>query len=433
MTPFTVGVIGIFLVLILMFTRMQISYAMIIVGFLGCWYLQDWGFAKNIIGLIPYSQTALYSMSCLPVFVFMGVILAVSGLGSDLFNFASKWLGMIKGGLAIATAVACGFFAAVCGDSITTAVTMGKVAYPEMKRHHYDDKLAGAVVACGGTVGILIPPSLCFIIYGTLTETSVGKLFMAGFIPGILQVLFYVIVVSILVRIKKDFAPKPIQYSMKDKIDSAKPVWPILLIFIVLIWGMYGGIFTPTEAGAIGAFVSFVVCFVLRRLSRARILETLSDTMKSTATVFMVLVGAYVFMRFMTMSGLPTLFGQSVVNLNVNFGVPRIYILFLIIVMYLIMGAFMDVFASILLTLPVLFPVVTALGYDPIWFGVLITRMMEFGLITPPFGINLFVISKNTGIQIKDMYKGVIPFLIADILHVCLLITFPDIALFLAG
>jgi tripartite ATP-independent transporter DctM subunit len=204
------------------------------------------------------------------------------------------------------------------------------------------------------------------------------------------------------------------------------------VIFITLIVGMYGGIFTPTEAGAIGAFVSFVVCFVLRRLSKSKIIETISDTMKSTATVFMVLVGAYVFMRFMTMSGLPTLFGQSVVNLNVNFGIPRIYILFLIIIMYLIMGAFMDVFASILLTLPVLFPVVTALGYDPIWFGVIITRMMEFGLITPPFGINLFVISKNTGVTIKDMYVGVIPFLIADCVHVCLLITFPNIALFLA-
>jgi tripartite ATP-independent transporter DctM subunit len=433
MSPFTVGVIGIVVVLILVFARMPVGFSMILVGFVGCWYLQGWEFSKNVIGLLPYSQTAVYSMACLPVFIFMGVTLSVSGLGTDLFNFASKWLGRVKGGLAMATAVACGLFAAVCGDSITTAITMGKVTYPEMKRQNYSDKLAGAVIACGGTVGILIPPSLCFIIYGTLTETSIGKLFMAGMIPGILQVLFYLVTVGILVRLHKDMAPAPVRYSLREKLESSKSVWPVLLIFVVIIGGMYAGIFTPTEAGAIGAFVSFMVCLLMRRLTPKKIVEAANDSLKSTATVFIILIGAYVFMRLMTMSGLPGRFGEAVVNLNVNHGVPRIFILLLILLMYIVMGAFMDVFATILLTLPVIFPVILAMGYDPIWFGVIITRMMEFGLISPPFGMNLFVISKNTGIPIGTMYKGAIPFLIADVFHVVLLIIFPDISLFLAA
>jgi tripartite ATP-independent transporter DctM subunit len=432
MSSITIGIIGILLVLVLIFTRMKVAYAMIVVGFVGCLYLQGWSFTENIMGLLPYSQTALYSMSPLPVFIFMGVILSVSGLGQDLFVFASRWLGRIKGSLAMATAVACGFFAAVCGDSITTAVTMGKVCYPEMKNHKYDDKLAGAVIACGGTVGILIPPSMCFIIYGTITETSVSKLFMAGLIPGILQVLFYIIVVSIVVRVKKDMAPEPVKFTMREKVDATKPVWPVLVLFAAIIGGLYFGVFTPTEAGAGGAFLAFIICFILRRLNKAKILETFMDTLKTTATMFLILVGAYVFMRFMTMSGLPQAMGEYVINLNVVHHVPSLVILMLIIVMYIILGAFMDVFASILLTLPIIFPIITALGYDAIWFGVIITRMMEFGLITPPFGVNLFMIAKTTGVKIKDLYKGVLPFLAGDIVHVILLIAFPQIALWLA-
>ncbi|MDR0850905.1 MAG: TRAP transporter large permease [Clostridiales Family XIII bacterium] len=432
MSTITVGVIGILLVLVLIFTKMKVAYSMLIVGFVGLLYLQGWKFTENIMGLLPYSQTALYSMSPLPVFIFMGIILSVSGLGQDLFVFASRWLGRIKGSLAMATAIACGFFAAVCGDSITTAVTMGKVCYPEMKKHNYSDRLAGAVIACGGTVGILIPPSMCFIIYGTITETSVGKLFMAGLIPGILQVLFYVIVVSILVHMKKDMAPMPVSYPLKEKLKATKPIWPVLLLFGAIIGGLYVGVFTPTEAGAGGAFCAFVICLLLRRLDKAKILETFNDTLKTTATMFLILVGAYVFMRFMTMSGLPQAMGAYVINLNTVHNVPALVILILIIVMYIILGAFMDVFASILLTLPIIFPIVTALGYDAIWFGVIITRMMEFGLITPPFGVNLFMISKTTGVKIKDLYKGVIPFLIGDTIHVIILIIFPQIALWLA-
>ncbi|MDR0851266.1 MAG: TRAP transporter large permease [Clostridiales Family XIII bacterium] len=430
----TIGIIGVALVIVLMMLRMQVGWAMMLVGFFGCLYLQGWDFTTTVLGLIPFSSAQSYSMSCLPLFIMMGIVLAESGLGAALFDFASKWLGRVKGSLAMATAVACGFFAAICGDSVTTAVTMGKVAFPEMIRYKYSPKLAGAVIACGGTVGILIPPSMCFIIYGTITEQSIGKLFMAGFIPGILQILFYVIVISILVRVRKDFAPSMLaKVPMREKWKATGQVWPVVLIFLIIMGGMYGGLFTPTEAAAFGAFASIVVGFVTRRLKIKSFGSALMESAKNSAMTYFILIGAYVFMRFMTMSNLPVTFGNAIVNLNAEHGVPRLAILGLIILMYIVFGAFMDVFATILLTLPIIFPVIVQLGYDPIWFGVIITRMMELGMISPPFGINLFAIAKVTKTPISQIYAGVWPFLAADVVHVAMLIAFPQISLWLAG
>jgi tripartite ATP-independent transporter DctM subunit len=429
-----VGIAGVVLVLALMLLRMQVAFAMLLVGFFGTVYLQGWKFTATVLGLIPFTSAQSYTMSCLPLFILMGIVLAESGLGAALFDFASKWLGRVKGGLAMATAIACGFFAAICGDSITTAITMGKVAFPEMIRYRYSPRLASAVIACGGTVGILIPPSTCLIIYGTITEQSIGKLFMAGFLPGILQVLFYIVVVAILVRVKPDLAPAvPNRIPMREKWKSTGQVWPVIVIFVIIMGGMYGGLFTPTEGAAFGAFASIIVGFVTRRLRINGLGVSIMESAKNSAMTYFILIGAYVFMRFMTMSNLPVAFGETIVGLNENYGVPRLGILMLIIVMYIVLGAFMDVFAAILLTLPIVFPVITHLGYDPIWFGIIITRMMEFGLISPPFGMNLFAISKITKTQLSQVYNGVWPFLAADVLHVALLITIPDIALWLAG
>jgi tripartite ATP-independent transporter DctM subunit len=430
----TVGIIGVVLVIALMLLRMQVAFAMLLVGFFGTVYLQGWKFTTTVLGLIPFTSAQSYTMSCLPLFILMGIVLAESGLGTALFDFASKWLGRIKGGLAMATAMACGFFAAICGDSITTAITMGKVAFPEMIRHRYNPKLASAVIACGGTVGILIPPSTCLIIYGTITEQSIGKLFMAGFIPGILQVLFYIGVVAILVRLDPALAPAVLnKIPMREKWKSTQQVWPVIVIFAVIMGGMYGGLFTPTEGAAFGAFASIIMGFVTRRLGIKGLGNSIMESAKNSAMTFFILIGAYVFMRFMTMSNLPVAFGETIVGLNENYGIPRLGILILILIMYIVCGAFMDVFAAILLTLPIVFPVITHLGYDPIWFGIIITRMMEFGLISPPFGMNLFAISKITRTQISQVYSGVWPFLVADVLHVVLLISVPDLALWLAG
>jgi tripartite ATP-independent transporter DctM subunit len=429
-----VGIIGVIVVIALMLLRMQVGFAMLLVGFFGTYYLQGWDFTTTVLGLIPFSSAQSYTMSCLPLFIMMGIVLAESGLGAALFDFASKWLGRVRGSLAMATAVACGFFAAICGDSVTTAVTMGKVAFPEMLRYKYSPKLAGAVIACGGTVGILIPPSMCFIIYGTITEQSIGKLFLAGFIPGMLQVAFYMVVISVLVRLKKDFAPAVTErVSMREKVRSTGQVWPVLVIFLVIMGGMYGGFFTPTEAAAFGAFTSIAVGFVTRRLRLRNFGNALMESAKNSAMTYFILIGAYVFMRFMTMSNLPVTFGNAIVGLNADYGVPRLLILLLILAMYIIFGMFMDVFATILLTLPIVFPVIVQLGYDPIWFGVIITRMMEFGMISPPFGINLFTIAKITRTPIGQLYSGVWPFLGADVLHIALLIAVPQLSLWLAG
>jgi tripartite ATP-independent transporter DctM subunit len=430
----TVGIIGVALVILLMILRMQVGWAMLFVGFFGCLYLQGWDFTTTVLGLIPFSSAQSYTMSALPLFILMGIVLAESGLGAALFDFAGKWLGRIKGSLAMATALACGFFAAICGDSVTTAVTMGKVAFPEMIRYKYSNKIASAVIACGGSVGILIPPSMCFIIYGTITETSIGKLFLAGFIPGILQVLFYVIVISIMARVKPALmGTVQGKVPMREKLKASSQIWPVLLIFIIIMAGLYGGLFTPTEAAAFGAFASIAVGFITRRLKLPNFRRALMDSAQNSAMTYFILIGAYVFMRFMTMSNLPVMFGNAIINLNVEHGVPRLAILCLIILMYVIFGMFMDVFATILLTLPIIFPVVIQLGYDAVWFGVIITRMMEIGLISPPFGMNLFAIAKVTKTPIKDVYKGVWPFITADILHVVLLIAFPIISLLLPG
>jgi tripartite ATP-independent transporter DctM subunit len=257
---------------------------------------------------------------------------------------------------------------------------------------------------------------------------------MAGFLPGILQVLFYIIVIAILVRMKPDLAPAVLnKIPMREKLKSTEQVWPVIVIFAIVMGGMYGGLFTPTEGAAFGAFASIVVGFATRRLKIKGLGISIMESAKNSAMTYFILIGAYVFMRFMTMSNLPTAFGEAIVGLNENYGFPRICILLLIIAMYIVFGAFMDVFAAILLTLPIVFPVITHLGYDPIWFGIIITRMMEFGLISPPFGMNLFAISKITKTQISQVYNGVWPFLIMDILHVALLIAVPDIALCLAG
>jgi tripartite ATP-independent transporter DctM subunit len=430
----TIGIVGVALVVFLMLLRMQVGWAMLFVGFFGCLYLQGWDFTTTVLGLIPFSSAQSYTMSALPLFILMGIVLAESGLGAALFDFAGKWLGRIKGSLAMATALACGFFAAICGDSVTTAVTMGKVAFPEMIRYKYSNKIASAVIACGGSVGILIPPSMCFIIYGTITETSIGKLFLAGFIPGILQVLFYVIVISIIARVNPTLmGTVQGKVPMREKFKASGQIWPVLLIFLVIMGGLYGGFFTPTEAAAFGAFASIAVGFITRKLRMNNFKRALMDSAQNSAMTYFILIGAYVFMRFMTMSNLPVMFGNAIVNLNVEHGVPRLAILCLIILMYIIFGMFMDVFATILLTLPIIFPVIIQLGYDAVWFGVIITRMMEVGMISPPFGMNLFAIAKVTKTPIKDVYKGVWPFITADVLHVVLLIAFPIISLLLPG
>jgi C4-dicarboxylate transporter DctM subunit len=425
-----VGIIGIALLLILMFFKMRLGTAMILIGFLGYAYLADFDAALLMIGMEPYVQTAYYPITAIPLFILMGAVVAVTGISQDLYNAARKWIGQIRGGLAIASVGACGLFAAICGDSIATAVTMGKVAYPEMKRFGYDDRLSSACVIAGGTIGILIPPSLGFILYGLLTEESVGKLFIAGILPGITQVFFYMVVVYITCRLNPKLAP-PVgeQINMREKVAGLKVVWPMIIIFLLVIFGIYAGIFTPTEAGAVGAFGAILIALFLRRFGWKELRQAATETAESTTMILYVLIGAFIFMRFITLTNLPVVMSEFVVGLQV----PKLVILFGIVCVYIILGCFLDVLIVIILTVPIIYPTISGLGYDPIWWGVVMVRVMEIGMITPPFGINLFVLTKAINLPIGTAYRGIAPFVIADFFHVALLIAFPQISLFLVS
>ena len=430
MSPEIIGFIGIAVLLILVFLRIWVGFAMALVGFVGYFYLEGWARAASVVGIEPYSQIASITFATVPLFVLMGAVISNSGLGKDLYDAASKWIGGIRGGLAMASVAACGAFAAVSGSSTATALSIGKIAYPEMKRYNYDSYLSVGSIAAGGTIGIMIPPSLGLIVYGLITQESIGKLFMAGLIPGILEVLFYMVVIYLLCRFRPSMAPDMrdgIRPSLKEKISSLKLTGPVVLIFLIVIGGIYFGVFTPTEAGAIGAFASLVVIFFAGRMTFHKFSNALVEAIEVTAMIVPMLVGAFIFMRFIAVSGLSNMLSE----IMITYGLTPAHFIALVIVLYLLLGCFFDVNAAILLTIPLLFPAVQALGINPIWFGIIVVRLNEIGLITPPIGLNVFVISGALNVPIGTVFRGILPFLIADFFHLALLIAVPEISLFL--
>jgi len=427
MSPELLGLLGIVVLIILLFSRMWIGFAMAFVGLIGLIFL--YGFDKAVIPLatIPFNRVGFYPISALVLFVLMGVIVGAAGLSGDLYHSAYKWLGRLPGGLAIATVFAAGGFAAISGSSTATAVTIGKVALPEMKKYNYDPRLATGTVAAGGTIGILIPPSLGFILYAILTEQSIGKLFMAGIIPGILEVLFYAVLIIVMCTVNPRMGPRGPKVPLKEKISSVKNIWPVVLLFLFVIGGIYLGWFTPTEAGAIGAFVSMVIVLAMRRLNARGIFDTTMEAVQICGMVLILMVGAFIFANFLAVSRLPFALAEVVTSISVH----PYTILTAIIIVYIILGMFLDIFSSILLTIPILYPVVIAMGFDPIWFGVIMVRIMEIGLITPPIGMNVFVMASVTDIPLGTIFRGIVPFVFADFLHVALLVAVPQISLFL--
>lgn len=420
-----VGFIGVVVLVLLLFTRMWIGLAMLFVGVWGLAYMGGINEALGVLGTVPYSSVAFYSLSALPLFIFMGVIVSSTGLGEVLFATAYKLIGRLRGGLAMATVMASAGFSAISGSSTATAVTMGKVALPGMKKYKYADSLAAGCTASGGTMGILIPPSIGFILYGILTEVSIGKLFMAGIIPGVLQAVFYVVTIWVICRIKPSIGPAGPKCSIREKAASLILTWPIILLFLLVIGGIYMGIFTPTEAAAVGAFGSIVITLVTRRLNAGNFISAVMETGRTTAMIILLVVGAFVFSHFMAVSMLPFMLGDLVTELAVS----KYVILALIIVLYILCGMFLDIMSSIILTIPIFFPVITALGFDPIWYGVIMVRVMEMGMITPPVGMNVFVLAGVTDIPLNVIFRGVLPFVVADIFHIGLLIAIPSLSL----
>jgi C4-dicarboxylate transporter, DctM subunit len=428
MTSEMIGLIGIIALFILLAMRLYIGIAMMVVGFVGIIFLKGWLPALDLIGLVPMNECKAYTMSVIPLFILMGQFVFISGISSDIYKTFYNWLGHKRGGLAQATVIACAFFAAICGSSLATAATMGMVAIPEMLKYKYDPSLATGSVAAGGTLGILIPPSIGFVIYGILTEQSIGKLLMAGLLPGILLTTLFIIAIIIWCLLKPEIGPPGPNATWIVRIKSLSGTWGMLLLFIIVIGGIYSGIFTPTEAAGIGAFCSMLLVVFKKRLSWKGLIKCLTETGKMTAFIFLIVIGASVFSYFLALTGLPSALSSYVVGLSM----PRVYIMLAIIIIYILLGCVMEVYSIMILTLPIIFPIVQGLQYDPIWFGVIVVILLEIGLITPPVGLNVYVIKGSApGISMGTMFKGIVPFLIMDFIIIVLLYLFPEIALFI--
>jgi C4-dicarboxylate transporter DctM subunit len=430
MTPLTIGYIGIALLIVLLFSGIHIGVVMGAIGFLGIACISGWAAGLIVLKTVPFTTFANYSMSVVPLFILMGGFCFYAGISKELYDTVHKWLGHLRGGLAMATVGACAAFAAVSGSSLATAATMGTVALPEMRRYRYDPSLAAGCIAAGGSIGILIPPSVPLIIYGILANESIGKLFMAGIIPGVLEAIFYIITIYILCRLEPAKGPSGSRTGFMEKVTSLKATWGVLLLFIIVIGGIYVGIFSPTEAAGVGACGACIFAMVRRRLDWQNFKASVVGTVKTTSMIFVIFLGAMILGYFLAVTRLPFELAEFVGGLPVN----RYVILALILVVYFMLGCIMDSLAMILLTVPIFYPLITALGFDPIWFGIIIVRAAEIGLITPPVGLNVFVISGITkDIPMYTIFKGIIPFIIADICHVILLVTVPQVATFLPG
>lgn len=427
--PVTIGVFGSISVFVLIFCGMNIAFAMMFVGFAGIAWLTSFEAAMPVTASTMWEVASFYPYTVIPLFIIMGSFAGSSGITGELYASFEKWTRRIPGGLAVATIGACGAFAAVSGSSVATAATMSKVALPEMNRFNYDPKLSTGSVAAGGTLGFLIPPSIGFVVYGMLTEQSIGKLLISGILPGIMLTLAYMSVVIVWVKKYPDAAPSNSHIvSWKEKIDAIRGVREPLLLFLFVMGGIYSGLFTPDEAGAIGATLLLLVALFKRRLTWLATSKAMAESLRISAMVLMLVAGANVFSYFMALSTIPALTAVWVTSLDVS---PYV-IHSLILAIYLILGCFIDAISMMVLTLPVVFPIILALKFDPIWFGVIAVLMMEAGLITPPMGLNLFTVAGAAkDVRLETVMKGAAPFLITIILVAVILTIFPQIALFL--
>ena len=428
MSSEVIGVIGILVMFIFLASGMYIGMAMALVGFLGLYFIVGIDAAISILGITPLTEGSSYTLSVIPLFVLMGQFAFLSGISTDIYKTVYAWMGRFRGGLAMATIMACGGFAAVCGSSLATGATMGMVAIPEMDKYKYDPRLSSGCVAAGGTLGILIPPSIGFIIYGILTEESIGKLFIAGFLPGIMLALLFMGAVYIQCRLDPNMGPPGDATTWKEKFKSLKGIWGMMLLFFIVMGGIYFGVFTPTEAAGVGAFGAFVFALLKGKLNKGTLIQSLLETGKTTAMIFLIIIGANIFSTFLGLAKLPMLLADFIAGL----ALPKIFILAGIILIYILLGCVMDCYAIMILTVPIIFPVVQALQFDPIWFGVLLVIVLEEGLITPPVGLNVFVLkSAAPDVPLTVIFRGIVPFLIAALIAIIILIAIPDIALIL--
>jgi tripartite ATP-independent transporter DctM subunit len=427
MSPEMIGVIGLCILLICIFSRMNIGLAMASIGFFGFAYISGMKSALGMMGSNPYNTIAYYPITVVPLFVFMGAIISNSGMGTNLFNSGYKWFGQMRGGLCVATVAACALFAAMCGSSMAETLTIGKIALPEMKKYKYDDSLSSGCVACAGSLAILIPPSMGFVLYGILTEQSVGVLFMAGVLPGILLSALFILVIMVVTLRNPKLAPPGLRTPFKEKILSLKITWVVVVLFLLVLGGIYTGIFTPTEAGAIGAFGAIVITFISRQLDFKTLLASIAEAGVTTAMIMILIIGAFIFMKFMAISKLPFVLAGTISGLGLS---PYVILAFIVII-YIILGMLLEINSAMVLTIPLIYPVITALGFDPIWFGVIVVILMEMGLATPPVGMNVFILATVTDTPMGTIFRGVWPFVAAMLICIIILTIWPQIVLFL--
>ncbi len=428
MDPVNVGIFGILLLVLLFLIRMPVAFAMAFVGFLGFSYLSSLKAGLRLLARDFFEQFFSFPLSAIPMFILMGSFAFASGIGRRLYEAAYTILGGLRGGLTMATVVACGFFAAICGSTSATAATIGKMALPEMKKYKYDDTLATGCVASAGTLGILIPPSTIFLVYGIITEQSIGKLFVAGIIPGIILVFLFILTVGILCWRKPECAPAGPSTTLREKMKALIGIGEALVLFCLVIGGLFLGWFTPTQAGGIGAAGALGIGLMRREIRLRGFIDSTLDGLRTSCMVLCVIAGATVFGHFMAVSTIPFILADWIAGLPLH----PVAIMGVIILIYLIGGCFMDAMALVVLTVPVIFPVVLRLGFDPIWFGVIIVLVSEMGVITPPVGVNVYVIKGIAPeIPLETIFKGIFPFLVALLINAGILILFPKLALIL--
>jgi len=423
-----VGVAGVALLLVLLFIGVPIAFAMAFTGVAGLWIVEGPVPAMAHAVIVPWENGRDFILVAVPLFVLMGQLFYHAGLAGDLYEGLTQWVGRVPGGIAIASVLACAGFGAVTGSSIATVATMGTIVMPELRRHRYDSRLATGALAASGTLGILIPPSLIFIFYGIMTETSIGALFIAGIVPGVITALMFSAIILLRCVVDPKLGPKGMPASWRDRWIALRKLGPVTGLFVLIIGGIYAGIFTPTEAAGIGCAGVLVMAFVQKRLNAPAIAAALLSTALISAMIFAIIVGGYVLARFLAVTGLT----EALVGVILGADLGRVGFLLLLVVLYFVLGAMLDVFGMLVLTIPFVFPVVTALGIDPVWFGVFVVIMSELALVTPPIGANVFIMRRVApDVSMEDIFRGVFPFVIGELGVLALLISFPGVALWL--
>lgn len=433
MNPTLVGIIGIVLMVIIFMTRMPVAYVMAMVGFVGFSTMISTTGGLNLLAKDFYEVFSSYGLTTVPLFILMGQLAFSAGISRRLYETAYKGLGSTKGGLAIATVTACTAFGAVCGSSAATAATMATVGLPEMKRFNYADELAAGSVASGGGLGMIMPPSVVLIVYGILTEQSIGKLFVAGIFPALLVTVLFIIAIMIWCAYAPDQGPRGESFSWREKLASLRGMGETLSVFALVMGGLFFGLFTPTEAAAVGVFGVLAVSMLRRQITWPAFVDALYETLRTSCMVMMLVAGAVVFGKFLAVTRIPF----DIASWIGGFDLPPLLILGMVVMVYFIGGCFMDSLALVMLTVPIFFPLVLDLGYDPIWFGIIIVMVTEMGVITPPVGINVYVVYgvarglPGGGITLESIFKGIAPFMVAVLIGIIILAVFPQIILFL--